>query len=322
MIQNDPSFLVGWGKNQSVLFEWEFEKDSLGYLEGDIQSISSWSVKLWNSWNWRNRPETIGASKICRSDSGRSPNLTLAMQQSAALLMEKSMPMGVGKLKDMNISRCGETGWKLRCRHVGSMWGYVDTKIDSVWLVCKAHCMVWIEMKRSFFDFLCLFIARIVVIAMYMKTTHTHTHTHHMFDDRNRHKISQHMILWRGCFEAPSVGCTSNSGPKSPEFVSSTYGNRSLLKREMWAAFMTPPPPRPLVTIVPNICRYKMALEGLESLVGHGVAGPQEAKGTGGCKTVDAGSSKMMRLQLSKPLFWELRMYQNVISCTRDDDVS
>lgn len=32
------------------------------------------------------------------------------MQQSAALLMEKSMPMGVGKLKDMNISRCGETG--------------------------------------------------------------------------------------------------------------------------------------------------------------------------------------------------------------------
>jgi len=44
--------------------------------------------------------DPVGGKGLCRS-----PNLTLAMQQSAALLMEKSMPMGVGKLKDMNISR-------------------------------------------------------------------------------------------------------------------------------------------------------------------------------------------------------------------------
>ena len=150
----------------------------------------------------------------------------------------------------------------------------------------------------------------------YVYEDNTRTHTHHMFDDRNRHKISQHMILWRSCFDmfqhvfmkkdyackhvacvcvcvcacllcpgslfqAPSAGFPwVNSPKKSPEFVSSTlrYGNH-ILFQTCWAAFI---PPKTLVTIVPNICRYKIALEGLESLVGHGVAGPQQANGTGG----------------------------------------
>ena len=111
------------------------------------------------------------------SVSGRSPNLTLAMQQSAALLMEKSMPMGVGKLKDMNISRCGETGWKLRCRHVGSMRGslcwYLRLTVCDWYAKRTVFGMKWNEpIFLSLFD---LFIARIVMIAMYMKTIHAHT---------------------------------------------------------------------------------------------------------------------------------------------------
>lgn len=71
-------------------------------------------------------------------------------------------------------------------------------KIDTVWLVCKAHC-IWYEMKINDLSFFIWFVY----------CTHSHdsyvyednTRTHHMFDDRNRHNISRYMILWRGFFD-------------------------------------------------------------------------------------------------------------------------
>lgn len=155
----------------------------------------------------------------------------------------------------------------------------------------------------------------------YVYEDNTHTHTPHVWWQKPPQNIATYdTMTW--VFWSPISGMHFKQRPKISWIrLFNIWKSKSF---ETWnvSRFHDSPPPRPLVTIVPNICRYKMALEGLESLVGHGVAGPQEAKGTGGCKTVDAGSSKMMRLQLSKPLFWELRMYQNVISCTRDDDVS
>ena len=55
-----------------------------------------------------------------------------------------------------------------------------------------------------------------------------------------------------------------------------------------------------------------MALEGLETLVGHGVAGPQQANRTGLVDVrigVFAENSKMMQLQLSKDVFSNSECY-------------
>lgn len=209
------------------------------------------------------------------SVSGRSPNLTLAMQQSAALLMEKSMPMGVGKLKDMNISRCGETGWKLRCRHVGSKRGslcwYLRLTVCDWYAKRTVFGMKWNEpIFLSLFD---LFIARIVMIAMYMKTIHAHTP--HVWWQKPTQNITAYdtmtFVFWHGptcfhqkglcnanmlpvcacllcpgsLFQAPSAGFPwVNSPKKSPEFVSSTlrYGNH-ILFQTCWAAFIPPQDP-------------------------------------------------------------------------------
>lgn len=172
------------------------------------------------------------------------------------------------------------------------------------------HC-IWYELK---WNDLSLFI-------WFVYCTHSHdsyvyednTRTHHMFDDRNWHNISQHMILWRACFDmlqhvfmkkdyAMETCCVCVCVSSLPRIIiPGTISGISLSQQppkiswirlfniEIWKSHSFSnvlsrfhPPPRPLVTIVPNICRYKMALEGLESLVGHGVAGPQQANGTGG----------------------------------------